>query len=66
MKKHYTLIPIAKDGFPVEQFGLKRTFTNFMRRLLHTHHYECRECWYNKQSIKQGVAKSSEVQTPNQ
>jgi hypothetical protein len=48
MKKHYRLISIGKDGWPVE-FIEGRPITNFIRRLIHTDHYECKDCWYEKQ-----------------
>jgi hypothetical protein len=51
MKNKIKKVLIAKDNFPLETFK-GRPITNFIRRLLHGSHYECKECWQNKTSIK--------------
>lgn len=38
-------IAIGRDGWPVE-FIVDSPIRNFFRRIILTHHYECRECWY--------------------
>jgi hypothetical protein len=57
VNKHYKFIPIGNDGWPVEMIE-GRPLTNFLRRLIHTDHYECEECWYRKQQAAsvQGAA----------
>ena len=44
-------LAIDKMGWPVEFFEGK-PIVNFLRRLIHTDHYECRECWYSRQAMK--------------
>lgn len=49
--ERFVKIAIAKDGWPVE-FIEGKPVINFLRRMIHTHHYECRNCWYNNQAMK--------------
>jgi len=51
MKEKINKIIIAKDGFPLELFK-NRPITNFIRRLLHSSHKECRDCYLQKQARK--------------
>ena len=51
MREIINKIIIAKDGFPLEQFT-GRPITNFFRRLLHSSHKVCKDCWYNRQVMK--------------
>ena len=44
-------ILIGKDGFPVE-LVMNRPVLNFFRKIIHGKHYECKECYDNKQSCK--------------
>lgn len=46
--KHIRLLPIDKMGWPVEMIEGKPVL-NFIRRLIHAHHYECQDCWYRRQ-----------------
>ena len=55
---HYTAghrdddtIEIAKDGWPLETFK-GRPVTNFIRRVLHGDHKECRQCYEARKGIK--------------
>jgi len=57
MKTKINTIIIAKDGWPLEQFmgnSLRIKFTNFLRRLLHSDHIECRDC-YERKSMAERV-----------
>jgi hypothetical protein len=47
--KSGTLI-IAKDGFPVEFFK-NSPVKNFIRRILHADHIECRCCYEHRTSV---------------
>lgn len=51
MKEKITKIIIAKDGFPLEQI-INRPVINFIRRLLHSSHKECRDCYLSKTAVK--------------
>lgn len=55
---HYTAgheptewIWITKDGWPLETFK-GRPITNFIRRLLHGDHKECKQCYEARKGIK--------------
>ena len=63
MKEKINKIIIAKDGWPLEQF-IGRPITNFFRRLLHSDHLECRDCWNSRQAVK-NVSANNQSFTPN-
>lgn len=54
-KKTIKKILIAKDGFPLEYIK-GRYIVNFLRRILHSSHYECRECYTNRTAVKRSGA----------
>jgi hypothetical protein len=51
MKKKLQLVTIAKDDFPLELIE-GRPLMNFLRKLLHTSHVECKECYERRKGIK--------------
>ena len=59
METKIKTIHIGKDGWPVEQFsnkGIRYSIINFLRRIIHTDHIECRECWRQRESKKSAFA----------
>ena len=44
-------IVIDRDGWPLEQFK-NRPVSNFLRRLIHGDHRECRECYRCRTSVR--------------
>ncbi len=48
-------ILIAKDDFPLELFK-NRPITNFIRKILHWSHYECKGCYEKRKGIKVDIS----------
>ena len=63
MKTKITKILIAKDGWPLEQF-VNKPIINFIRKIIHGDHYECRDCWYGKQATKNTYASNTVFSAP--